>query len=381
MARQVQAIQPEEPPFRVYFSFFSIRNFLFAYFAVLIMGLLPFARQTPVLLQLLAFSLSAIFFGCYSRLSTQPLFDKAAYAESAKKITRGSITKNNFFFGLTFLYYLINHTEYSVYLPLLRIPSLILGYIATSSQLAAQLEGTAGTTPKYTLMIGSLKIQFSKYDVIGAIVAITPVVAFIFTEHWLLNNVIAYSITVYLIRKIRISGPIIGSNVLLAYLLYDVLVLRLTENPISAALLQASLPLKLHIPGGLADELKLHSYLGIEDIIIPGCLIAQCVEMDVDRIIKQFFIDKKASTKKDPVFFHWTFLGYLFGLITAYEVMVTTRQSQPVFMYIVPCCLISLLFASFYYRSIKFVFSYDLVTQKQLQHQAFSDSAAKLKKN
>ena len=381
MKKQNQAIQPEEPPFRVYFTFFSIRNFLFAYFAVLIIGMLPFKTQTPVLVQLLTFSLAAIFFGCYSRISNQPLFDKTAYSESAKQASQASYIINDLLYGLTLLYYIINHTEYSDYLYVLRIPVLILGYIATANQMAAQLEGTAGATQPYTLVISSLKVKFNKYDIISSIVAITPIAAFVFTEHWLLNNIIAFSITIYSIKKLRLSRPLVCIGVLLSYLLYDVLVLRNKENPISAVLHCADLPLKLHLPGGFAEDLKLHSILGIEDIIIPGCFVAQCLEIDVDRIIQHFYIKKQVKTKQDPVLFHWAFLGYLFGIITAYEILVRTRIPQPVFMYIVPFCIISLLFACFYYRAFRYVFSYNLATEKSLQHQFFIENAVKQKKN
>jgi len=58
--------------------------------------------------------------------------------------------------------------------------------------------------------------------------------------------------------------------------------------------------------------------LGLGDIVIPGIFVALCLKYDFDRRLKDF---KNCHEVKTPLF-NWCFVGYIFGMVVTYGVMI-----------------------------------------------------------
>lgn len=83
-----------------------------------------------------------------------------------------------------------------------------------------------------------------------------------------------------------------------------------------------------------------YSMLGFGDIILPGLLVSYCLNFDM-------------RTSNKYTYFIVSATGYVVGLICTYVGLYALRMAQPALLYLVPCCLGSVLITGWIKKDLK----------------------------
>lgn len=166
------------------------------------------------------------------------------------------------------------------------------------------------------------------YSFLILIISIIIVISYIFTRHWLLNNLFAYCLVFTILSIFHIRSFKICAILLTSAFFYDVFWVYFSSyffsrNVMLVAATSLNLPVKLEIPI-LLDEHPLKScmFLGLGDLVLPGLIIKFCHRFD--------FI------KKSNVYYYSGLLLYSIALLLSGIVLVVFKYPQPVLFYISP---------------------------------------------
>lgn len=91
-------------------------------------------------------------------------------------------------------------------------------------------------------------------------------------------------------------------------------------------------PIMLKFP--IDPEFSKFSILGLGDMIIPGCYVAQSIKFDIDR-----FLEKKKRLSMNgfsSTYYYSAMVGYGLSILTTFVFMTWFQHAQPALLYIVP---------------------------------------------
>lgn len=180
---------------------------------------------------------------------------------------------------------------------------------------------------------------FSKYFLCPGFVALLCLL-FIFSRHWLLNNLFALFFAISTLEETSLKSFKIALPTLWILFLYDLYWVYQSDVMVTVAK-SISLPLKLLFPYFDDKELKF-SILGLGDIIVPGLFLSLCLKYDVDNCILSINRPKTLEDFRLPLYY--ISLGlYIFGIVMTYTAMSVFNHPQPALVFIVPSLSLSLL--------------------------------------
>lgn len=183
--------------------------------------------------------------------------------------------------------------------------------------------------PKETDKSKPNKAELSRIDLISIPFAFIPVYFYLFQGHWLANNAMAVAFAIQAIQWINIGSFSNGAIILVGLFFYDIFWVFGTDVMVTVAT-SFDAPIKLLFP----RESGRPSLLGLGDIVIPGIFIALMLRFD------------KTIGPKNALYFTTCLISYMIGIAVTLFVMFAFEHAQPALLYLVPCCLLSVLSVS-----------------------------------
>jgi len=179
-------------------------------------------------------------------------------------------------------------------------------------------------------------------------ISVILIITWLFTGHWILNNVIGISLCIVAICFMRIPGLKVAAIVLGCLFLYDIfwvfysadlfgenvmvsVATKAADNPAATIAKTLNLSTK-HIAPTLQLPMKLiwgHYILGLGDMVVPGLLISYTCRFD-----------KFKGTPLLNGYFGCSVVGYAFGLLLSMIFAFVYDMAQPALLYLVPCTLL-----------------------------------------
>jgi len=180
-------------------------------------------------------------------------------------------------------------------------------------------------------------IEWSGIGILSAIVGTAIGAWYVYTKHWIANNVLGLSFSVQGVAFLSLGSYKIGCILLGGLFFYDIFWVFGTEVMVTVAK-SFDAPIKLLWPKNFFADPMQFSMLGLGDIVIPGIFVALMLRFDAHRA-------RGHKDFKKP-YFTFTFGGYFLGMVTTIAVMHFFQAAQPALLYLVPYCIGSSLFAA-----------------------------------
>eukprot|EP00998_Keelungia_sp_KM082_P005474 NODE_1797_length_1212_cov_58.191705_g1782_i0.p1 GENE.NODE_1797_length_1212_cov_58.191705_g1782_i0~~NODE_1797_length_1212_cov_58.191705_g1782_i0.p1 ORF type:complete len:331 (+),score=93.52 NODE_1797_length_1212_cov_58.191705_g1782_i0:70-1062(+) len=177
--------------------------------------------------------------------------------------------------------------------------------------------------------------------VLAGVFGIVVVGAYFYTsKNWMLNNLVGMAFSITGIEYINLPHFKAGAILLSGLFVYDIFWVFGTEVMVFAAK-KLDAPVKVLFPRNiLADEWKM-SMLGLGDIVIPGIFVALMLRFDM------YLAEKRGRSRRPATtYFNACFVAYNLGLTTTMLVMKFFEAAQPALLYLVPFCLLSVMFVA-----------------------------------
>ena len=171
------------------------------------------------------------------------------------------------------------------------------------------------------------------------IISTHVVIAWLFTKHWFLNNLLGFCLIFTALSILHINNLKICTMILTLTYLYDAFWVFLSplffdRNVMETAAVKLVLPIKLELPVFYGkNPIKDCLFLGLGDIIIPGLLAKFCRNLD--------------NAKNIKIYFHSSIMFYVIGLLLCGGILVIFNYPQPALFYICPSMLIGVICISF----------------------------------
>jgi|UniRef100_A0A7S4FYJ2 minor histocompatibility antigen H13 len=172
--------------------------------------------------------------------------------------------------------------------------------------------------------------------VLAGIVGVGVAVAYLFTKHWILNNIIGICFALSGVEYLGLSSFKVGAILLCGLFFYDIFWVFGTEVMVSVAT-KFDAPIKVLFPRNIFDPESKHAMLGLGDIVIPGIFLALMYRFDCAQS------RKRAESTVRKTYFHSCFVAYILGLVVCIGIMQVFKAAQPALLYLVPACLGSVL--------------------------------------
>ena len=153
--------------------------------------------------------------------------------------------------------------------------------------------------------------------------------AYVATQHWVLNNVMAFALCVTAMELLHIKAYLTGAALLGGLFVYDIFWVFGTDVMVTVAR-SIQGPIKLVFPHDIFGDHEKKSLLGLGDIVIPGVFLMQVLRMSLFR-----------SHGRDATYYHVAMVAYVLSLVNTMGVMVFFEAAQPALLYIVPWLLLS----------------------------------------
>lgn len=193
-------------------------------------------------------------------------------------------------------------------------------------------------------------LTYTLLDIPSLIFGIGVNVWYLYTKHWISNNIIGLIFAIQGISLISMKNYKIASSLLSGLFFYDIFWVFGTDVMVTVAK-SFDAPIKLLFPKDLLAEQFSFTMLGLGDIVIPGFFISLLLRYDQHR--------SKNKSPFNKTYFTVTFIGYTIGLIFTMVVMHTLRAAQPALLYLVPACIISSLLTAFFLKDLRKLLNYD----------------------
>jgi len=175
-----------------------------------------------------------------------------------------------------------------------------------------------------------VRLKWSGIDILSIAVGLAIGLWYVFTKHWISNNILGLSFSVQGVAFLSLGSYQIGCILLGGLFLYDIFWVFGTDVMVTVAK-SFDAPIKLLWPKNFFANPLEFSMLGLGDIVIPGIFIALMLRFDAQRA-------RGRRGFKKP-YFTFTFSAYILGMITTIAVMHIFQAAQPALLYLVPFCI------------------------------------------
>lgn len=140
------------------------------------------------------------------------------------------------------------------------------------------------TDYKLNYLIGTYEFKSTITDCTIAGYGIGLIVnsSYLFNQNWICNNIIGIILSIGAIALLKTKDFGTGLIILWGLFFYDCFWVFKTDVMVAVAK-NLNSPIKLQFP--LDPELSKFSILGLGDMIIPGCYVAQALKFDIDRFL------------------------------------------------------------------------------------------------
>lgn len=243
------------------------------------------------------------------------------------------------------LYYVVK-TYYSSVIPLLmRIYyafclALMLVHLLRPGLI--RLTGSHGYFSFRPFVFFGQRVYVFTVDLASVTIAVPAVALYWFMDNWIVCDVLAWTMSIYMVDMIRIPSLKIGTGLMAAFFAYDVYFVFFSDIMLTVAK-TLNIPAKLLFPRTRETFALSNSsvgdgnfaMLGLGDIILPGCFIAF-----VSRLEDAFNSGRVGPARADgrgPVrLLGKALAAYAAAVGTAMGCLTVFRAAQPVLLYIVP---------------------------------------------
>ncbi|VDN09246.1 unnamed protein product [Dibothriocephalus latus] len=187
-----------------------------------------------------------------------------------------------------------------------------------------------GSTSFSYMFLECFSFDFERKDVFPLAFSLAVGFTYLFTQHWISNNIIGVAIATTAIEYLHLDKVINGCILLSGLFFYDIFWVFATDVMVSVAK-SFEAPIKVVFPrdiltGGLFS--KELSMLGLGDIVIPGIFLALLLRFDA-----------RLNRNGCQTYFWTSFFAYVVGLLATFAAMYIFKHAQPALLYLVPTCL------------------------------------------
>ena len=209
----------------------------------------------------------------------------------------------------------------------------------------------------------TLTLEFTQMNLISVSIALIPMLLYIYTKHWILNNIIGIAFSITGIESLNLPNFKVGFILLWGLFFYDIFWVYGTDVMVTVAM-NIDAPIKLSFPVDLTATPPKFSMLGLGDIVIPGIFIALCLKFDIDSGLQA------AANKVRDIpqrYFHWCFGGYVVGIVTTFIIMTVFEHAQPALLFLVPGCCVSILLLAAKNKEFDKLWKYEENSEKRAE--------------
>ncbi|VDM06526.1 unnamed protein product, partial [Schistocephalus solidus] len=161
--------------------------------------------------------------------------------------------------------------------------------------------------------------DFERKDAFPLLISLAVGFAYLFTQHWVSNNIIGVAISITAIEYLHLDKVINGCILLSGLFFYDIFWVFATDVMVSVAK-SFEAPIKVVFPrdiltgGFYSKEL---SMLGLGDIVIPGIFLALLLRFDC-----------RLNRNGSRTYFWTSFFAYIVGLLATFAAMYIFKHAQ-----------------------------------------------------
>lgn len=194
-------------------------------------------------------------------------------------------------------------------------------------------------------------LEFTRGDVISAVVGASISAVYVFTRHWIVTNMIAMSIVIGAMQVLKLDSFKAACILLSGLLLYDIFWVFGTDVMLTVSK-SVDGPIKILFPsdivtGGIFS--KRLGMLGLGDIMIPGVVVAMLYRFDMKR---------GAGPDAPTPYFYAAFIAYMMGLILTFIILHVWQHPQPALLYLSPIGMLTPLCQALLRGEVKELFEY-----------------------
>mmetsp|Transcript_13758 Transcript_13758/g.25951 ORF Transcript_13758/g.25951 Transcript_13758/m.25951 type:complete len:339 (+) Transcript_13758:990-2006(+) len=306
----------------------------------------------PLWSQMLVYSLSCIHLGTKRSLKLSPhssiANDDSAAAMGAKEASKMPLMAGGMLVGL---YLLLKYIDKDLVSLVLSAYFAVLATICfkdfllpTIQSRLPNLKKKYSKTVKISLISSEpIELVITAHDIVGLILCAPVSLAYMYTRHWLLNNLIGVTFSIFALESIPVSSFPVGYLLLGGMFFFDIFFVFGTDVMVTVAK-KLDVPIKLLFPKPDGE----FSLLGLGDIILPGVFITLAYRYD-------FFL---RLNKKSGTYYRNCMIGYVFGLATTIFIMLAFDSPQPALLYLVPAVLLAHIGTAVVRGEVKEMWSY-----------------------
>lgn len=210
-------------------------------------------------------------------------------------------------------------TLVSLYIAFKYLPQNIVNFLIS---LYLSLGGTIALTVLIKPLI--------KPSIFTALSCVCVSLVYVFTHHWIPNNLIAFALGVVAVESISLGSFTTSFVLLILLFAYDIFWVFGTEVMVSVAT-NVKGPIMLLFPQTILGDHTKKSLLGLGDIIVPGIFIAQTL------------LFSQKCVKRGNLYFNVALVAYVSSLVLTMTMLQIYKHGQPALLYIVPSLLLSFL--------------------------------------
>jgi hypothetical protein len=206
------------------------------------------------------------------------------------------------------------------------------------------------------------------YTIIGIIV-----IAYFITRHWLLNNLIGFSLVYSILSLFHIKNLKICTILLISAFIYDSFWVYISpyifkRNVMVIAATSIDLPIKFEFPIFFNNPMNRCMYLGLGDLVLPGFTLKFCKRFDF--------------LKRKTLYYQLSILLYIMALFSSLLAILYFNSPQPVLFYMCPFLLIGISWLAYkqhdndiwYAEKIEdFIIAYSTVSEIKVQQVDMSE--------
>jgi len=207
------------------------------------------------------------------------------------------------------------------------------------------------------------EVRISILDIIALAISLVFVFIYMWTDNWMLNNVIAIAFSVHAIEMLFLGNFQVGMLLLSLLFFYDIFFVFGTDIMLTVAK-GIKAPIKILFPTKYKEDgTREFNLLGLGDIVLPGVFIALALRFDVLKSLDKNWVDEMIASDKaiqvhqkmvllgnnvTKKYFLTCLLGYVMAISLTIAIMVIFDHGQPALLYLVPGVLLAVILTSFF---------------------------------
>eukprot|EP00033_Pygsuia_biforma_P002331 GCRY01002579.1.p1 GENE.GCRY01002579.1~~GCRY01002579.1.p1 ORF type:complete len:422 (+),score=86.10 GCRY01002579.1:104-1369(+) len=202
-------------------------------------------------------------------------------------------------------------------------------------------------------LLSGFDISFNGNDLLAFIFSVIFGLFHYFTDNWISLNIFGLAFCITGVSMLSLGSFSTAALLLSGLFFYDIFWVFGTDVMVTVAK-NFQAPVKLLFPRAVFGEIvegSQFSMLGLGDIVIPGVFIALMLRFD------RSLAPPKSKTYPRRYYLA-SMIGYVIGLYTTFIVMHYFQAAQPALLYLVPCCLGSVLLLALIRSELSLLFSY-----------------------